>query len=348
MTAVWSGITPRSEQSAALSNWLSDRAPSPVPYVASAPPSRPSDDPELSYTPEPQDVVLQSDQGDGPYTLQPRPLNMGGFGSVYLAHDAEGRDVAVKYYHSDFTSEGVDREAGLMRFLNQRQVAHVVQWIDGPLSPQPGQFYLVVNYVPGKTLLELLVACFYEVWAETAAWSLSHRLLDVMQQLARIVHNLHEHCVVHRDLKPNNIMVTDRDDGGYEATVIDLGQACAAPGCPASRELSADWQCEAWDVFGTPGYTLPRAVQQNPAFEWWWTDVYSLGVVWARMALRLNPQQHALLVPDLVHTRCPALDRLLSAMLFPTADQPPPRWPEIHAQLAAVVLTQPLALLDVR
>ena len=189
------------------------------------------------------------------------PLGVGGVGAVYrVRHEFIGRTYALKLLHDDLAR---DQEA-VQRFLVEARavsrVAHenVIAISDfGRL--EDGRYYLVLEYCDGPTLDELL--------RSEGALHFA-RALPLIRQTAAALAAIHAHGILHRDLKPKNILVT-RDVGDRERIkLLDFGMARLGD---ATTRIT---QQGAW--FGTPLYMAPEQIRGAEVdFR---TDLYALGV----------------------------------------------------------------------
>ena len=187
----------------------------------------------------------------GPYRLQDR-LGEGGMGVVHLARDPEGRPVAVKVLHP-LGSEGVNarrrlaREVETMRRVRSPYVAEV---LDADVT---GEFpYIVTRFVSGPTLDEMV---------RTRGPLSGPGLRRLAHGMAEALAAIHAAGVVHRDLKPGNVMLTDD-----RPIVIDFGIAQAGD---ATRLTQTGL------VMGTPGYLAPEVIEGEPSSPA--SDVHSWG-----------------------------------------------------------------------
>src|SRR5215471_4684942 len=135
----------------------------------------------------------------GPYRLIEK-IGQGGMGVVYLARDAEGRPVAVKVLGPAVTEDPnarrrLFREVETMRRVRSRYVAEILDADVGGPSP-----YIVTRYVPGRTLDDLV--------REHGPLS-GAALVRLATGLAAALAAIHAAGVVHRDLKPGNVMIVD-------------------------------------------------------------------------------------------------------------------------------------------
>ena len=187
----------------------------------------------------------------GPYRLQDR-LGEGGMGVVHLARDQEGRAVALKVLHP-LGSEGVNarrrlaREVETMRRVRSPYVAEV---LDADVT---GEFpYIVTRFVSGPTLDEMV---------RTRGPLSGPGLRRLAHGMAEALTAIHAAGVVHRDLKPGNVMLTDD-----RPIVIDFGIAQTGD---ATRLTQTGL------VMGTPGYLAPEVIEGEPSSPA--SDVHSWG-----------------------------------------------------------------------
>ena len=187
----------------------------------------------------------------GPYRLQDR-LGEGGMGVVHLARDPEGRPVAVKVLHPAGT-EGANarrrlaREVETMRRVRSPYVAEV---LDADVT---GEYpYIVTRFVAGPTLEEMVRGR-----GPLSGQGLRRLACGMAEALAAI----HAAGVVHRDLKPGNVMLTDD-----RPIVIDFGIAQTGD---ATRLTQTGL------VMGTPGYLAPEVIEGQPSSPA--SDVHSWG-----------------------------------------------------------------------
>jgi serine/threonine-protein kinase len=197
----------------------------------------------------------------GPYRLV-RELGQGGMGVVHLAErdDQFHQRVAVK-----IVRHGLDTPELLQRFLAERQILaslshpNIARLLDGGVTDD-GRPYLVLEYVEGEPI---------DVYCARLALPARDRV-RLFLQVARAVHYAHRNLVVHRDLKPTNILVAA--DG--QAKLLDFGIAkildqSVVP-LEAPRTRTGLWVM-------TPEYASPEQVRGDPVTTA--TDVYGLGLV---------------------------------------------------------------------
>ena len=186
-----------------------------------------------------------------------RPLGSGGMGEVFLARDRVlGRDVALKVLRGQYAGDSEFAE----RFKREAQSAaslshpNIVQVYDRG-DTEEGSSYIAMEYVPGGTLKEKIVAKGPLGTPEAAALG---------AEVAEALGAAHERGMVHRDIKPQNVLLTDKGD----AKVADFGIARAGSSVTISKTGS---------VMGTAGYMSPEQALGKPATPK--SDLYSLGVV---------------------------------------------------------------------
>src|SRR3954447_9315898 len=186
-----------------------------------------------------------------------RTLGSGGMGEVFLARDRVlGRDVALKVLRTQYAgdrefAERFKREARSAASLSHPNIVQVYDRGD----TEDGSSYIAMEYVPGGTLKEKIVAEGPLGAREAAALG---------EQVAAALGAAHERGMVHRDIKPQNVLLTGKGD----AKVADFGIARAGSSVTISKTGS---------VLGTAGYMSPEQALGKPATPK--SDLYSLGVV---------------------------------------------------------------------
>lgn len=196
----------------------------------------------------------------GRYRLQ-RLIATGGMGQVWEAVDNRlGRRVAVKVLKAEFSSdpEFIDRfrsEARTTAMLNHPGIASVHDYGESEMNGEGRTAYLVMELVNGEPLNSVL--------KRTGRLSLRHAL-DMLEQTGRALQVAHSAGLVHRDVKPGNIMITPTG----QVKITDFGIAKAVDAAPVTQTGM---------VMGTAQYIAPeQALGQDATAA---SDVYSLGVV---------------------------------------------------------------------
>ena len=220
-------------------------------------------------------TVLFRGQSLGKYKII-APLGSGGFGTVYLAQDTWiDKKVAIKVPHR----QGLDfgellREPRLLASVSHPNIVAITT-----AEKQENVFFIVMEYVQGETLENLIAA--------KGALELN-RALDFTCQICNAVDHAHTQGVIHRDLRPANVLVTDND----MLKVADFG---------TSRFLEI--AAHGTTVIGSPPYMAPEQFHGKAVFA---SDIYSLGVTMYQMLTGMLPYD----------TPAPAdLDKLMSGEL---------------------------------
>jgi hypothetical protein len=253
-----------------------------------------------------EELVAQADPSLalGRYRLGPR-IGAGGFGTVYEARDERlGRSVAVKAIPADGRAdERAKREAHAVARLDHPGIVSVFD-----AGEEDGSRFLVSELVVGATMAQL-----------EAAGAVSDRdVLRIGLALADALAHAHERGVIHRDVKPQNVMVPERPRSPYGAAKLtDFGVAHLAGDEPLTRT---------GDVVGTLAYMAPEQAAGERVDER--CDLYALGLVLYEALAGVNPvragspaatlRRVGLVQPSLRSKRgdlppelCAALDRTL-------------------------------------
>src|ERR671925_13062 len=229
-------------------------------------------------------------------------IGSGGMSTVYRAYDATlERWVAIKLMHRDISTD----PAQLERFRREARSAarlnhpHVVTVIDA--GEDDGNPYIVFEYVEGETLKERIRRLGRLPVAEAVAYAV---------EIGRALECAHSHMLVHRDVKPQNVLI----DPDGRAKVTDFGIA---------RSLEAQALTAAGRVLGTSDYVSPEQALGHAVTEQ--SDIYSLGIVLYEMLTGEVPfQADTQVAVAMKHVREP----------LPDVQR---RRPEISAALAAIV-----------
>ncbi len=192
-----------------------------------------------------------------------REIAQGGMGRVFLAVRADGafqQDAALKVISSGFSGAAIGK-----RFRNERQILaglehpNIARLLDGGTTPD-GRPFFVMEYVRGEHLLD---------YARRLALSIDEKVA-LFRKICAAVAYAHRHLVVHRDLKPGNILVTAEG----EPKLLDFGLAKVLD--PAVSELTPG-ATGALGRLMTPEYASPEQVRGDTITTA--SDIYSLGVV---------------------------------------------------------------------
>jgi beta-lactam-binding protein with PASTA domain/tRNA A-37 threonylcarbamoyl transferase component Bud32 len=193
---------------------------------------------------------------EGRYQVVSR-IATGGMGEVYRAHDAVlARDVAVKLLHPQLAGdrgfvERFRREARAAAVLNHPSIVGVYDW-----GSTDGTYFMVMEFVPGSNLRTLLAE--YGRLEPT-------QVVEICLQVLSALDHAHGHGIVHRDVKPENILIAR--DGTVK--VADFGLARAYADSYVSQAEGT--------VTGTVQYLAPEQIHGEPADPR--TDLYAVGVV---------------------------------------------------------------------
>jgi tRNA A-37 threonylcarbamoyl transferase component Bud32 len=181
----------------------------------------------------------------------------GGMSTVYKAHDSLlERNVALKVLHQQYNEDEdfVERFKREARSVAQLQHPNIVTVIDR--GEEDGRQYIVFEFIDGENLKELVVR----------KGRLDLRdALEIAHEIARGLAFAHDHGLVHRDVKPQNVLL----NGDGRAKVTDFGIA---------RSLDVDHGVtQTGTILGTSNYIAPEQASGQPVDAH--TDVYSLGIV---------------------------------------------------------------------
>jgi len=201
-------------------------------------------------------------QAIGPYTLE-REIGHGGMGTVWLARRTDGRyegEVAIKFLRSGLFGHGdaarFQREGSILARLSHPNIARL---LDAGVMADGAQPYLVLEYIDGEPIDE---------YCHRLALSVDARLRLMLDVLAAVA-QAHNRLVLHRDLKPTNILVTQSG----EVKLLDFGIAKLLDDASAGQTALT---AHAGNAF-TPEFAAPEQVQAGDVTTA--TDVYALGVL---------------------------------------------------------------------
>jgi serine/threonine protein kinase len=233
-----------------------------------------------------------------------REIGSGATSRVYLARDpfAE-RDVAVKVF---LFTEQVDPQTERMMhkaFLAEASLAgkmnhpHIVDIFDA--VAEPDHSYLVMEYVPGTTL---------EAHSDVSTLLPLNKVVEIIFKCIRALEYAFQHGVIHRDIKPGNIMLSENG----ETKVGDFGASFQQRHGSETTQISG---------IGSPAYMSPEQIRMETLNHQ--TDIYSLGVVMYRLLtgrLPFDASSQAGLTYAILNTQ-PARPKMLRPDLPPLLDE---------------------------
>jgi tetratricopeptide (TPR) repeat protein len=198
----------------------------------------------------------------GPYRIV-REIGHGGMGAVYEAYRADDdyrKRVAIKTL-----AVGRGHASLLQRFRQERRILarldhrHIAALLDGGVTPEGFPFY-AMEYVEGEAI---------DAYCRARALPLRDRV-HLLRQVCGAVHYAHRNLVVHRDLKPGNILVTT--DGTVKLLDVGIAKLLAAEDDTTGEDMT-----DAGGAPFTPAYASPEQVRGEPVTTA--TDLHALGVV---------------------------------------------------------------------
>ena len=225
-------------------------------------------------------------------------IGRGTTGNVYLSHDPYyGRDVAIKVYHIDAASDGQAAKVARKMFFNE---AHIVGMLQHPnilpiydAGEEGGKYYVVMEHIQGARTLKAYCRPGNLLQVEDA--------VEFIFKCAKALHYAHGRGLIHRDVKPSNIMLTLDN----EVRLIDFGIAILKDSSMSMIQ----------GIAGSPSYMSPEQIQSAEITSA--SDIYSLGAVLYELVTGFRP------------FRANDLSHLLNQIVYATA-------PPIHTLRADV------------
>jgi serine/threonine protein kinase len=257
-----------------------------------------------------------------------RELGTPGMSRVFLAEEmALRRKVVVKVLPADLAaSVNLKRFNREIRLAAKLQQPHIVPVLSAGIAA--GLPYYVMPFIEGESLGQKLAR-----EGELSVPDTVRILSDVLSALA----HAHEHGVVHRDIKPDNILLADND-----AVVADFGiaKALSAAADPGSSLTSGGI------ALGTPAYMSPEQASGDPSTDHR-TDIYAVGAMAYQMltgeqvfAAR-SPQAmfaaHAVQIPEPISSRRPAVPSYLAELIMRSLEKQPTDRPQSAREMLAAL-----------
>ena len=258
------------------------------------------------------------------YTVVER-IARGGMGEVYLARHAElNQHVAVKFLHRRFA----DDEEFATRFFNEARSACRVNHPNAVSiydfgRMEDGTLYIVMEFIEGISLKEMI---------KRDGRLDPKRAIRIGQQACEVLSSAHEQSIVHRDVKPDNLMVVEAPNGRVSIKMLDFGIAKIL-----DEDSTAAALTQTGVTFGTPEYMSPEQASGRDVDER--SDIYSLGLVIYTMLVGHPPfrgknklallQRHIRETPPRLDHACPSpLPPSLVRVVESTLEKDPDKRPQ--------------------
>ena len=248
----------------------------------------------------------------GGYRIEAR-IGTGGMGVVYLGRSVSGRAVAVKVVHARYADNAEFRARFRQEVAAARQVSGAFTAPVVDADPEAERPWMATAFVPGRTLTDRVTE------SGPLDWPTLRRLGT---ELAEALREIHRAGVVHRDLKPGNVLLLEGGGEDGAVRVIDFG---------ISRAATSDVRTQTGVVMGSPPFMAPEQFSRprdvGPA-----VDVFSMGAVLVYAATGHSPfeAENAYLAayntvhsdPDLRELPAPLLPLVTACLAKEPADRP--------------------------
>lgn len=252
-------------------------------------------------------------------------VGRGSTGTVYLSHDPfYGRDVAIKLYHATGADDAESRNArrmfmGEAHMIGKLQHPNIVPIYDA--GEEDGRRYVVTEHIHGARTLS--------AYCRAGSLLPVEQVVQIVYKVAKALHYAHSRGVVHRDVKPSNLLLTQDGD----VRIVDFGIALVSDSEVSRLE----------GVAGSPAYMSPEQVQGHPLDAR--SDLYSLGAVMYEMLCGQRPfragalgkllRQVVQAAPEALREVRPEIPEELEAIVMRTLEKEPERRYRSGAELAA-------------
>ncbi|MGD9367013.1 MAG: serine/threonine-protein kinase [Desulfobacteraceae bacterium] len=261
----------------------------------------------------------------GRYKIVER-LGKGSVGEVYLAHDPRiDRKVALKVLHKEHlaSKEIIKRFIKEAKAIGRLSHPNIVSVYD--VGKDRGTIYIAMEYLEGRPLNEVIQS---KKKLDMAS------IVGIGRQVAAALDYAHQKGIVHRDVKPSNLMITDTN----QVKLTDFGIA-------HFEDASITLQTCSGDILGTPAYMPPEQVAGQDVDGR--SDLYSLGVILYELIVGRRPfventltalfkaiTQHSLIPPEKVN---PSIPSELSDIVLKSMDKNPERRYQSGAELISAL-----------
>lgn len=247
-----------------------------------------------------------------------RQIGAGGMGEVFLVlHRELGSEFVAKVLRSELRGDArtVDRVRVEAESLGRLQHPHVVSVTDFGYSAE-GAPFIVMELLNGVTLAQRL---------KQGPVTLRDALVFTRATLSALA-AAHAFGIVHRDIKPHNLFLHQREDGLILLKVLDFGVARVLPDAPPAAPIPLNLPTQTGMVLGTPRFVSPEAAAGRPVDVR--GDLYAVGLVLYQLVAGRGPFDHVRGVSDVLHAHTSQVP------------EPPSRYAavELPAELDRVVL----------
>jgi len=216
-------------------------------------------------------VKFQLPEHLGKYPVQ-REIGSGATSRVYLARDPfADRDVAIKVFQLDTHADPQQQRMMLKAYVAEASLAgklnhpHIVDILDAVVEPDHS--YVVMEYVPGTTL---------EAHSDVSTLLPIHKVVEIIFKCIRALEYAHRHGVIHSDIKPGNILLSESG----ETKVSDFGASFQQRPAHDTTQMTG---------VGSPAYMSPEQIRMETLTQQ--SDIYSLGVTMYRLLTGRLPFQ---------------------------------------------------------